>query len=126
MPSIAKILAALLIAAPYTCSFVPAAYTATPVTPEDSVQARASYSALFIAQWVYNCTTQIAPRFGANGMPQQLALQYAAQECSCVIDKFRNEFTQTEVINMTVEDRSAFGDTYARQCLGVPNHNLNS
>ena len=114
MAKVAKILAAILIAVPYTCSFVPAAYTA-----EDSVQARASYSALFIAQWVYNCTTQIAPRFGANGLPQQLALQYAAQECSCVIDKFMNEFTQTEVINMTMEDRSAFGDTFARQCLGV-------
>ena len=114
MAKIAKVLAAILIAVPYTCSFVPAAYTA-----EDSVQARASYSALFIAQWVYNCTTQIAPRFGANGFPQQLALQYAAQECSCVIDKFMNEFTQTEVINMTMEDRSAFGETFARQCLGV-------
>ena len=119
MAKIAKfiVLGAALLGAPYTCAVAPA--SALEQAVENNLQQRASYSALFIAQWVYNCTTQIAPRFGANGFPQQLALQYAAQECSCVIDKFMNEFTQTEVINMTMEDRSAFGDTFARQCLGV-------
>lgn len=122
MVKIAKfiVLGAALLAAPYTCAIAPVGALAQAV--ENKLQQRASYSALFIAQWVYNCTTQIAPRFGANGLPQQLALQYAAQECSCVIDKFMNEFTQTEVINMTMEDRSAFGDTFARQCLGQPSN----
>jgi hypothetical protein len=120
MAKIAKaiMLGAALIAAPYTCAVAPVgALAQTNESTANRIQQRASYSALFIAQWVYNCTTQIAPRFGANGLPQQLALQYAAQECSCVIDKFMNEFNQTEIINMTMEDRSAFGDTFARQCL---------
>lgn len=100
-----------------TCAVAPA-HSAQPtqIAPERANN-RASYSALFIAQWVYNCTTQIAPRFGANGLPQQLAIQYAAQECSCVVDQFMNDFTQTEILNMTLEDRSAFGDTYASHCL---------
>jgi hypothetical protein len=75
------------------------------------------YQTIFLLQWVYQCSEQLKWDYLSQGLPNQLALQMSIQNCSCMIDNYRQNFSQPEVINMTQEDRTAFGEEYARICL---------
>lgn len=77
------------------------------------------YQTIFLLQWVYQCSEQIKYDYALKGLPPQLALQMAIQNCSCMIDNYRANFTQPEIQNMTFEDRAAFGEEYAKICLNV-------
>ena len=77
------------------------------------------YQTIFLLQWVYQCSEQLKWDYLSQGFPNQLALQMSIQNCSCMIDNYRHNFTQPEVVNMTQEDRTAFGEEYARICLNV-------
>lgn len=78
----------------------------------------ASYPTQFLVQWVYNCMQSIVPKYELQ-MPPQFAASMAMTHCTCVIDEFRKAFSQTEVLGMSVEDRAAFGETFAAQCVGL-------
>jgi hypothetical protein len=91
-----------------------------PTSPAQSTSENsASYPTQFLVQWVYNCMQSIVPQYQAQGMPQQFAASLAMTHCSCVIDEFRKAFNQTEVLGMSFEDRAAFGETFAAQCVGL-------
>lgn len=51
--------------------------------------------------------------------PEPIASQYALQQCSCVIDKFRSAVTEEELKMLTVEQRTQMGEHYARICTGL-------
>ena len=91
-----------------------------PASPasEDSENS-ASFRTEFLVQWVYNCMQAIVPSYERQGMPPQFAASMGMTHCSCVIDEFRKAFSQIEVISMSRQDRAAFGEGYAAQCIGV-------
>lgn len=91
-----------------------------PATPaSDSGENSASFHTEFLVQWVYNCMQAIVPSYERQGMPPQFAASMGMTHCSCVIDEFRKAFSQMEVISMSPQDRAAFGEGYAAQCIGV-------
>jgi hypothetical protein len=77
------------------------------------------YQTIFLLQWVYQCSEQLKLQYMQNGAPHQFALQMSIQNCSCMIDNYRSNFSQPEVMNMSYEDRTAFGEEYAKICLNV-------
>lgn len=90
-----------------------------PISPaSEADENSASYPTQFLVQWVYNCMQSIVPKYELQ-MPPQFAASLAMTHCTCVIDEFRKAFNQTEVIGMSVEDRAAFGETFAAQCVGL-------
>lgn len=77
------------------------------------------YQTIFLLKWVYQCSEKLKLQYMGNGTPHQFALQMSIQNCSCMIDNYRANFTQPEVINMTYDDRTAFGEEYAKICLNI-------
>ena len=77
------------------------------------------YQTIFLLQWVYQCSEQLKLQYMGDGTPHQFALQMSIQNCSCMIDSYRQNFSQPEVINMSYEDRTAFGEEYAKICLNI-------
>ena len=77
------------------------------------------YQTIFLLQWVYQCSEQLKLQYMQNGTPHQFALQMSIQNCSCMIDNYRSNFSQPEVMNMSYQDRTAFGEEYAKICLNV-------
>ena len=77
------------------------------------------YQTIFLLQWVYQCSEQLKLQYMGDGIPHQFALQMSIQNCSCMIDNYRQNFSQPEVINMSYEDRTAFGEEYAKICLNI-------
>lgn len=80
---------------------------------------RAEYKTLFLIQWVYNCSQQMSPHYQMTyGLPSPIALQEAIKACSCVIDKFREDFSYEAITGLPAEERAQFGEGYSAQCLG--------
>jgi len=77
------------------------------------------YPALYILQWTYNCSQQMQPQYTVRGFPQSMALQLSIQHCACVIDEFRQDFTQKQVEEMEFAQRAAVAEIYAGNCLGL-------
>jgi hypothetical protein len=48
-----------------------------------------------------------------------MALQLSIQHCACVIDEFRQDFTQKQVEEMEFAQRAAVAEIYAGNCLGL-------
>tara|TARA_R100001129_G_C5291823_1_gene239890 strand:- start:259 stop:588 length:330 start_codon:yes stop_codon:yes gene_type:complete len=76
------------------------------------------YSSLYLAQWIYQCSEALTPMFYNQGTPKHYAVQLAAQSCSCVIDQFRQDYTQNEVMALTYEERAERSFYYAKVCGG--------
>ena len=98
----------LIIIGLFACS--PPAYTQDNKTLD--------YPTLYLAQWVYNCSQALYPMYYNMGAPKDFAIRLAAQNCSCVVDEFRKNFTWLEVQTMSVEDRALFSETFANICGG--------
>tara|TARA_B100001094_G_C18020585_1_gene714888 strand:+ start:196 stop:528 length:333 start_codon:yes stop_codon:yes gene_type:complete len=77
------------------------------------------YQTLFILQWVYECSEKLKVQYTNRGTPHHYALQMSIQNCSCMIDNYRTNFTQPEVVNMSYQDRTYFGEEYAKICLNI-------
>ena len=77
-----------------------------------------SYGVAFVAQWVHQCTATLYKSPTMSGFPEQYAINLAFHQCSCVIEKFKQVYTQQEVISMSAEDRALFSETFVKQCLG--------
>ena len=91
--------------------------TCVPIAPASTSENSTSYSTMWLIQWVYNCSQLLAPTYEMRGMNSQFALQKSIYDCSCVVDKFRQSFSQPEVENMSVEDRRLFSEQFTIQCL---------
>lgn len=76
-----------------------------------------NYPTLFLLQWTYQCSQQMQPQFQYQGMPQQLALQFSIQQCSCVIDEFRRNYSYEETISMDYGSRAEAATRLAEKCM---------
>jgi hypothetical protein len=85
-----------------------------------------TYGVAFVAQWVHQCTATLYKDPTMSGVPEQFAINMAFFQCSCVIEKFKEVYTQQEVMTMSADDRALFGETFVKQCLGyVPTADTN-
>lgn len=91
--------------------------TIPPVSPahEESNE----FQTIFLLQWVYQCSEKLKLQYMQGGTPHQFALQMSIQNCSCMIDNYRTNFSQPEVINMSYQDRVTFGEEFAKICLNI-------
>lgn len=78
----------------------------------------ASYTTYFLVTWTWTCMQAVIPSMLQHA-PEPIASQYALQQCSCVIDKFREVVSERQLQMLTVEQRTEMGDTFARQCTGL-------
>jgi len=78
----------------------------------------ASYTTYFLVTWTWTCMQAVIPSMLQHA-PEPIASQYALQQCSCVIDKFRDVVSEKQLQMLTVEQRTEMGDTFARQCTGL-------
>lgn len=78
----------------------------------------ASYTTYFLVTWTWTCMQAVIPSMLQHA-PEPIASQYALQQCSCVIDKFREVVSERQLKMLTVEQRTEMGDTFARQCTGL-------
>lgn len=77
------------------------------------------YSTLYLMQWAYQCVSQMAPQVSfKERVPEQIALQFAAERCSCVIDQFREDYKKDELEAMSFEERVPLAEKYSLVCLG--------
>lgn len=76
-----------------------------------------NYPTLFLLQWTYQCSQQMQPQFEYQGMPQQLALQFSIQQCSCVIDEFREHYRYEQVLGMTEPQKLQAAEAMTKECL---------
>ena len=74
-----------------------------------------SYSTYFLVTWTWTCIQAVIPSM-LQHTPEPIASQYALQQCSCVIDKFRRDYPFDAVIQLTSEERKRAGEIYANQC----------
>jgi hypothetical protein len=77
------------------------------------------YKTNYLFVWTGNCAHRLIPSFEAQGMPWNFAFSMASQGCSCVIDKFREQYTQTEVMALTDAEREERSLYFAQVCSGI-------
>ena len=87
-----------------------------PATLYASDPTELEYKTNFIWQWVTGCAQIMAPQLEQQGMPQNLAMNWAIEGCSCVIDHFRRDYPFDVVITLPVEERQRAGNIYATMC----------
>lgn len=76
------------------------------------------YKTHYLFMWTGNCTNRLIPTFQQRGVPWNYSFSLASQNCSCVIDRFREDYTQTEVMALSYEERAERGSYYAQICAG--------
>lgn len=76
------------------------------------------YKTHYLFMWTGNCTNRLIPTFEQRGVPWSYSFSLASQSCSCVIDKFREDYTQNEVMALTYEERAERSSYYAKVCGG--------
>ena len=77
------------------------------------------YKTHFLFTWTGNCTHRLIPTYERQGMPWNFAFSLASQGCSCVIDKFREQYTQTEVMSLSDQEREERSLYFAQVCSGI-------
>lgn len=113
-----------------TCALPPPAYShhgnlpqhmeknKGPLVNEVEQQLRkVNYPTLFLLQWTYQCSQQMQPQFLYRGMPQQLALQFSIQQCSCVIDEFREHYRYEQVLEMDEAEKLSAAERMTQECM---------
>jgi hypothetical protein len=88
--------------------------------PAPASDNKTMYNTSFIMQWAFDCVNELRFHFLQQGMPMPYASIQAGMHCSCVIDQFRLNYTQKEVLKMTPADRLLFSHQFTKQCLGEP------
>ena len=76
------------------------------------------YQTHYLFIWTGNCTNQLIPTFQQRGVPWSYSFSLASQSCSCVIDQFRKDYTQNEVMLLTDKERSERSLYYTQVCHG--------
>lgn len=76
-----------------------------------------NYPTLFLLQWTYQCSQQMQPQFEMKGMPKPLALQFSIQNCSCVIDEFREHYRYEEVLEMNEYEKLSAAKKMTQECM---------
>ena len=59
------------------------------------------------------------PSYDKQGMPWNFAFSLASQGCSCVIDKFRENYTHNELLSLSDEEREERSLYFAQVCGGI-------
>lgn len=77
------------------------------------------YKTHYLFMWTGNCTHRLIPTYEQKGVPWNFAFSMASQGCSCVIDKFREQYTQTEVMALTDAEREERSLYFAQVCSGI-------
>ena len=77
------------------------------------------YKTHYLFMWTGNCTNRLIPTFQQRGVPWNFAFSLASQGCSCVIDKFREQYTHTELLSLSDEEREERSLYFAQVCGGV-------
>jgi hypothetical protein len=76
------------------------------------------YRTHYLFMWTGNCTNRLIPTFQQRGVPWTYSFSLASQNCSCVIDKFREQYTQTEVMSLSDQEREERSLYFAKVCAG--------
>jgi len=77
------------------------------------------YKTHYLFMWTGNCTNRLIPTYEQKGVPWNFAFSMASQGCSCVIDKFREQYSQTEVMSLTDAEREERLLYFAQVCSGI-------
>lgn len=77
------------------------------------------YKTHYLFMWTGNCTNRLIPTYEQKGVPWNFAFSMASQGCSCVIDKFREQYTQTEVMSLSDQEREERSLYFAQVCGGI-------
>ena len=83
-----------------------------------AVATELDYKTHYLFIWTGNCAHQLIPSFEAQGMPWNFAFSMASQDCSCVIDKFRENYTHNELLSLSDEEREERSGNFAQVCAG--------
>ena len=77
------------------------------------------YKTHYLFMWTGNCTNRLIPTYEQKGVPWNFAFSMASQGCSCVIDKFREQYSQTEVMSLSDQEREERSLYFAQVCSGI-------
>jgi len=77
------------------------------------------YKTHYLFMWTGNCTSRMIPNYERQGMPWNFAFSLASQGCSCVIDKFREQYTHNELLSLSDAEREERSLYFAQVCGGV-------
>jgi hypothetical protein len=84
-----------------------------------AVATELDYKTHYLFVWTGNCTSRMIPTYESKGMPWNFAFSLASQGCSCVIDKFRENYTHNELLSLSDEVREERSLYFAQVCGGV-------
>jgi hypothetical protein len=84
-----------------------------------AVATELDYKTHYLFMWTGNCTHRLIPTYERQGMPWNFAFSMASQGCSCVIDKFREQYTQAEVMSLSDQEREERSLYFAQVCSGI-------
>ena len=84
-----------------------------------AVATELDYKTHFLFTWTSSCVQKILPDFQRQGMPYLFAVSMASQGCSCVIDKFRENYTHNELLSLSDKEREEQSLYYAQVCSGI-------
>jgi hypothetical protein len=90
-----------------------------PATLYAAEPAELEYKTHFLFTWTSSCVQRILPDYQRQGMPYLFAVSMASQGCSCVIDKFRENYTHNELLSLSDEEREERSLYFAQVCGGV-------
>jgi len=77
------------------------------------------YKTHYLFVWTGNCTSRMIPNYERQGMPWNFAFSMASQGCSCVIDKFREDYTHDQLLALSDKEREEQSLYYAQVCGGI-------
>jgi hypothetical protein len=77
------------------------------------------YKTHYLFMWTGNCTNRLIPTYEQKGVPWNFAFSMASQGCSCVIDKFRENYTHDELLSLSDLEREEKSLYYAQVCGGI-------
>ena len=77
------------------------------------------YKTHYLFIWTGNCTSRMIPTYESRGMPWDFAFSLASQGCSCVIDKFRENYTHDQLLALSDLEREEQSLYYAQVCGGI-------
>jgi hypothetical protein len=77
------------------------------------------YKTHYLFMWAGNCTSRMIPSYESKGMPWNFAFSMASQGCSCVIDKFRENYTHDQLLALSDLEREEQSLYYAQVCSGI-------
>jgi len=84
-----------------------------------AVATELDYKTHYLFLWTGKCTSRMIPTYESKGMPWNFAFSMASQGCSCVIDKFRENYTHDQLLALSDLEREEQSLYYAQVCGGI-------